>query len=178
MKLVVLYGAPASGKLTIANELAAISDCKVFHNHLVIDVVEPIVTRKYSKFAELIYSIQRSVIAAAIAAGQNNVVMTFPYAANLQRDKDFIAGITNYGRTHGAEVYPIFVHCSEATLRRRATDDSRKAYGKITTVETMNTMIAKYDFHTPLAIEGGAMIDSDKLSAKAAAERIRILADL
>ena len=39
MKLIFLYGLPATGKLTVAHELAAITGFKVFHNHLVVDVL-------------------------------------------------------------------------------------------------------------------------------------------
>ena len=42
MKLVILYGAPASGKLTIATELGKRTGFKVFHNHLSIDCVRPV----------------------------------------------------------------------------------------------------------------------------------------
>jgi broad-specificity NMP kinase len=42
MKLIFIYGAPAVGKLTVANEIARQTNFKVFHNHLSIDCIEPI----------------------------------------------------------------------------------------------------------------------------------------
>ena len=177
MKLVILYGPPAAGKLTIANELATISNIKVFDNHQVIDIIEPIVTRKYKDFAELIYTTQRKIVAAAVAANQENVVMTFPYAANLQRDVDFISGLTNDSRADGAEVYPVFLKCDPDTLRKRATEESRKAKGKITTVEIMNQMIDKYDFDTPLNINGEVIFDTKAMLAKDVAAAIKKLAN-
>ena len=38
--LVLLHGRPASGKLTIANQLNALLGLRVFHNHLTIDVAK------------------------------------------------------------------------------------------------------------------------------------------
>ncbi|CAN5868612.1 hypothetical protein BH24ACI1_BH24ACI1_04510 [soil metagenome] len=42
MKLIFLYGAPAVGKLTVADKIAEQTRYKVFHNHLSIDCIEPI----------------------------------------------------------------------------------------------------------------------------------------
>ena len=39
MKLLFLYGPAASGKLTIARELATLTGFALFHNHLVVDAV-------------------------------------------------------------------------------------------------------------------------------------------
>jgi len=178
MKLVILYGPPAAGKLTIANDLAKLANIKVFDNHQVIDIIEPIVTRKYADFADLIYKIQRSIVDAAVDANQQNVVITFPFAANLQRDVDFITNLTDDARKKGVDVYPVFLTCDEDTLRSRATEESRKAKGKITTVELMNTMIEKYDFKSPLRIEGEVTFDTDAMTSEEVAIEIKKLADL
>lgn len=39
MKLVILYGPPAVGKLTVGAELAELTGFKLFHNHLTTDMV-------------------------------------------------------------------------------------------------------------------------------------------
>ena len=178
MKLVILYGPPAAGKLTVAKELAAIADVKIFDNHQVIDIIEPIVTRKYSDFAKLIYDTQRSIIEAAIKANQVNVAITFPYAANLERDVDFITKLVSFTREQGSKAYPIFLKCDTETLMKRALEPSRKAYGKITTTEIMTQMVEKYDFDTPLNIRGNATFSTNDMSAKEVAAEIKKLASL
>ena len=42
MKLVIIQGPPAAGKLTVATELAAPTSFKLFHNHASIDCVKPV----------------------------------------------------------------------------------------------------------------------------------------
>ena len=42
MQLVFLYGQVASGKLTIARELAKLSGMALFHNHLIVDAVHAV----------------------------------------------------------------------------------------------------------------------------------------
>ena len=51
MKLILLYGPPAVGKLTIAKELARLTGFKLFHAHLTSDVVEAIFPRGTPRFA-------------------------------------------------------------------------------------------------------------------------------
>ncbi len=53
MTFVLLYGPPAVGKLTVANELAKLTDFKVFHNHLSIDLVEAVFPEAHRLLAEL-----------------------------------------------------------------------------------------------------------------------------
>ena len=45
MKLILLYGPPAVGKLTIAKEIARLTGFKLFHAHLTSDLVEAIFPR-------------------------------------------------------------------------------------------------------------------------------------
>jgi tRNA uridine 5-carbamoylmethylation protein Kti12 len=178
MKLIILYGPPAAGKLTIANELASIADIKVFDNHQVIDIIEPIVTRKYADFAKLIYDTQRSIIKATVKADQLNVVITFPYAANLEGDVDFLTELVNSTREQGSEAYPVFLTCDTEMLMKRVLEPSRKTYGKITTTEIMGQMIEMHDFDTPLQITGNATFNTKDMSAKDVATEIKKLAGL
>ena len=40
VKLIFVYGLPATGKLTVARELSSLTGYKVFHNHLVVDLLQ------------------------------------------------------------------------------------------------------------------------------------------
>jgi dephospho-CoA kinase len=42
MKLIFIYGPPASGKLTIARKLSELTGLPVFHNHLIVDAVQSV----------------------------------------------------------------------------------------------------------------------------------------
>lgn len=176
MKLIILYGPPAVGKLTIASELAGTTDVKVFDNHQVIDMFSSLVSREYSEFSPTVYEIIRTILEAVIKADQSNVVITFAYAANIPRDVEFLNQIISFARKHGSEVYPVFLQCDNSTLLQRATESSRKAYGKITTREAMQAAIHKYDFNTPLDIEGNVTFNTAEKSAKEVAAEIMKLA--
>jgi hypothetical protein len=53
MKLLFLYGPVASGKLTIARELATLTGFALFHNHLVVDAVAAVFPFGSERFVKL-----------------------------------------------------------------------------------------------------------------------------
>ena len=53
MQLIFLFGPPASGKLTVARELAALTGYRVFHNHLVVDALLAVFDFGSRPFVEL-----------------------------------------------------------------------------------------------------------------------------
>ena len=42
MKFVIIFGPQAVGKMTVGHELEKVTDLKLFHNHMSIDLVNPI----------------------------------------------------------------------------------------------------------------------------------------
>lgn len=40
-KLLILFGPPAVGKMTVGKELSALTGMKLFHNHMTIELVLP-----------------------------------------------------------------------------------------------------------------------------------------
>ena len=42
MRVIFIYGPPASGKLTVARELAKCTRMALFHNHMIVDAVESV----------------------------------------------------------------------------------------------------------------------------------------
>ena len=68
MKFVLIYGPPAVGKLTVANEIARRTGFKVFHNHLTVDLVDSVFPRGTPSFAKLIWEIRLAIFAEAAQA--------------------------------------------------------------------------------------------------------------
>ena len=65
MKLIFIYGLPATGKLTVAVELAAMTGYKLFHNHLVVDLLLSVFDFGSPPFVELREDIWLSVFEQA-----------------------------------------------------------------------------------------------------------------
>jgi len=68
MKLIIIHGPPAAGKLTVANALSLRTYFKVFHNHLTIDCTEPVFEFGTDAFWEINLRLRVEVIAEANCA--------------------------------------------------------------------------------------------------------------
>ncbi|MEO5859956.1 MAG: hypothetical protein ABIR33_13515 [Pyrinomonadaceae bacterium] len=79
MKLLIIYGAPAVGKLTIATEVARRTGFKLFHNHVSIDCVKAVFDFGTRPFMTMIEMIRFAMIAEAAREGVD-LIHTFVYA--------------------------------------------------------------------------------------------------
>jgi RNase adaptor protein for sRNA GlmZ degradation len=169
MKLIFIYGAPAVGKLTVANEIAKKTDYKVFHNHLSIDCIEPIFDFGTASFFRLIELIRVETIAEA-ARENVNLIYTFCYAKDS--DDAHVAKITETVESNGGEVCFVLLTCARGKLERRVLTESRKKFGKANNLEILNEILDKYDLFSPVPERESLQIDNTNLSPTQAAQGI------
>ena len=169
MKLIFIYGAPAVGKLTVANEIAEQTDFKVFHNHLSIDCIKPIFPFGTKSFGKLIDLIRVETIAEAARVGQN-LIHTFCYAKDS--DDNYVAQITKTVESNGGEVCFVLLTCEQNELEKRILEESRKQFGKANNREILHEILDKYDLFSPVPERESFQIDNTNLSPAAAARSI------
>src|SRR4029434_8867211 len=116
MKLILLYGPPAVGKLTIAREIARLTGFKVFHAHLTVDLVASIFPRSAPAYLQLVWDIRFAVFVQAGRAHLDGLIFTTVYG----RDREpFIARSVEVVESYGGEVYFVHLSCHTETLRQR-----------------------------------------------------------
>jgi tRNA uridine 5-carbamoylmethylation protein Kti12 len=76
MRLIFIYGPPASGKLTVATELVKLTGFKLFHNHVSIQFVQSIFEFGTKTFWRLTSKYRLEMLEEASKAGVN-VIFTF-----------------------------------------------------------------------------------------------------
>ncbi len=169
MKLVFIYGAPAVGKLTVANELAAQTDFKVFHNHLSIDAIEPIFQFGTKSFWKLVDLIRFETVGEA-ARENVNLIYTFCYAKGS--DDAHVARITEAVETNGGEICFVLLTCERDELERRVLEESRRKFGKANNLEILNEILDKHDLFSPVPERESLQVDNTNLSSELAAQKI------
>ena len=169
MKLLFIYGPPAVGKLTVANEVAKRTGFKVFHNHLSIDAVLPIFefgTKPFGRLVELI-----RVETVAEAARENiDLIFTFCYAKGL--DEEHVEKVERAAMENGAEVHYVLLTCNSDELKRRIVAEERKAFRKANTIEMIEMFLEKYELRSPIPDRDTLVIENSSVSADIAAEQI------
>jgi broad-specificity NMP kinase len=172
MKLIVLYGPPGVGKLTVAKELAPRIGAQVFHNHVVIDAVEPIITRQHPRFTPIVYSLQRQILTAALEAKAVDIIFTFAFSLDEREGVELLDSLIAAGGEYGVEVMLVHLTCDHASLRRRIAENSRRTHGKLTDVAHLDEMLRRYDLFSPHPHPAQLRIDTTDLAPAETAARI------
>ncbi len=169
MKLLLIYGPPAVGKLTVANYLAKRTGFKVFHNHLSIDAILPVFEFGSQPFFKLVEMIRVETVAEA-ARGNVDLIYTFCYAKGL--DEMHVEKVERAARDNGGEIFFVLLTCDADELKRRIVQEDRRKFGKANTVEMMEMFLETYDLSSAVRYSDTLMIDNTGLSPDDAAERI------
>lgn len=171
MKLVVLYGAPGVGKLTVARELAAVTGYKVFHNHLTVDLVLSVFPFGTEQFERLSTMMRLAMFEEAAKANVLGVIFTLVYAAGV--DDSFIQQIRDSVEPFGGEVNFVLLTCDSEVLRQRVAHESRAAFGKLRDPEVVEELFAGYHLATPVPHAPSLVIDNTDVSPSEVAARIK-----
>lgn len=169
MKLILLYGSPAVGKLTVANEIALKTDFKVFHNHLTIDAVEPIFAFGSAPFWKLVHLFRIETVAEAARAGQN-LIYTFCYAKDS--DDEHVRLITKTVEENGGEISFVLLVAEKTEIEKRVLCESRKRYGKAKDTKMLREIWDRYDLFSPVPDRESLIVNNTNLSAELTAVKI------
>ena len=143
MKLLFLHGAPAAGKLTVAKALLRIFPGRLMDNHAAIDLALTVFAFGAPGFWELVHDVRRSALNAAAEHRVPLLVTTFCYAE--PEDREQFGQIEEIMRRHGAELLPVFLHCSREEALRRVCNPNRVERRKISSGEHLIRELDRYN---------------------------------
>ncbi len=169
MKLIFIYGSPAVGKYTVANEIARLTNYKVFHNHLTVDAVLPIFEFGSPPFTKLNNEFRKLLIAEAVS-NNVNLISTYCYAKGL--DDERVEELLKLVEDNGGEVSLVLLTCERKELEKRVLAESRQKFEKVKTVELLDEVLEKYELFSTLPNRESLIIDNTNLSAETVARQI------
>jgi hypothetical protein len=172
MKLIILYGAPAVGKLAVGKELEKITGYKLFHNHLSLDMVEGIFTSKDKIFWPLVQKFRLEMIDAAAKEKVKGVIFTSGYSG--QPKDETLEGMIKIVKKYGGKTYFVHLVCSREEMFRRVKSTDRKKHLKTTTIARLKKLLPHWDMDKEIPFkEENIRIDNTKISAKNVANMIK-----
>ena len=170
MKLLVLHGPPAVGKLTIGREVAARTGWRLFHNHLVVDAALAVYDFGTPGFVALREEMWWAVFRRVLADNPPGLIFTFnPENTVPQRFIDELGAEVAAG---GGEVIPIELTASEPEIERRLGAASRRQHGKLVDLALYRGLRDAGVFRTPVLPPPRLRIASDLMTPPEAAEKI------
>jgi hypothetical protein len=116
MRLVVIFGPPAVGKMTVGHALATLTGMRLFHNHMTIELVLRFFNYGEPPFQRLVSEFRSRILDEVAQSTLPGLIFTFVWALDDASDRAFIERCAQPFRARGAPVH--FVEL-EATLDER-----------------------------------------------------------
>ncbi len=170
MNLVFIYGSPATGKLTVATELAKLTGYKLFHNHLTVDLVESLFEFGTERASRLSAKFRLEMFEEAGKAKLPGIIFTYVYVKDS--DDKFVTQVINTQKTYGGAVMFVLLNCKKEELSKRVENDSRKNFTKVQEADKLNELFRKYEMTSPVPHQKSLIIDNTNLSPQKVAKQI------
>jgi hypothetical protein len=170
MKLIFIYGPPAVGKLTVANELAALTGYKVFHNHVTVDLALGFFEFGSRGFGRLVDAVRMLMFEVAATEKLDGLIFTFVYGA--PHDDPFIERVLRVVEGKGGEVCFVQLFCDPPVLEERVVQPERACYKKLASVEVLRELVGRHELFSPVPFRESLCLDTTYTPPRELAETI------
>jgi hypothetical protein len=173
VKLLFIYGRPAVGKLTVAREVAALTDGRLFHNHLAVNLALSVYDFGTPSFIALREKVWNDVFRRVLTDRLPLLIFTFnPEKTVPQR---YIDGLFAEIAAAGGEVIPVELFASESKIEERLGSASRRQEGKVMNVAMYRDLSSNGAFDSPVIPAPRLRIDTGEATPPEAARLIASL---
>jgi chloramphenicol 3-O-phosphotransferase len=143
MRLLFLHGAPASGKHTVAQEVARLTGGRLFDNHVAVDFARAIFDFDAPGFWALVHASRMLALEKAARHGVDLLIQTACYSH--PEDLPLLEDFERVLGTHGGQLLPVHLTCSPEALAARVDLPDRVAKKKIATREGLDRCLARWN---------------------------------
>lgn len=122
MKLVVIFGPQAVGKMTVGHELEKMTGLKLFHNHLTIELVHPFVSVGTDAGKRLVKLFRDEIFKEVSSSDMEGLIFTFICNFDNEREWKYLQDVGDLFKKNGGEAYFVELEAdTEERLRRNST---------------------------------------------------------
>jgi len=171
MPFVFIFGRPATGKLTVARELARLTGFRLFHNHLIVDAAKAVYDFGTPGFIALRDDLWRAAF-TRLSRDPALPGLVFTFNPENSVPQAFVDDLFALFDQAGATVHCIELTCPEAEIERRLDSAVRHEFGKLTDVALYRTLRDQGAFETPVIRRNRLVIDTHASTPSEAAQRI------
>jgi len=177
MKLLIIAGDAAVGKMTVGQEIARRTGLRLFHNHMSIELVLEVFGNRNAAADRRI----REAIFEEFAASENEgMIFTYIWAFDVPADTEYIVKMADIFRARGAEIYCAELDAPQEVRLARNRTENRLANkpSKRDIAASDARLIRDNERHRMISRDGEVpfehfiRIENADISAAEAAERI------
>ena len=174
MTLLVLCGLPGVGKLTVGREVARITGYRLFHLHLLVDMIGALFDFGSAGFRDLrdalLPQIIRRAAAATGAEALSGLILTMMFESTVSGS--WFHGITADVEQAGGRALLAELTCAREQHAARLTSPERRRFKKLVSLPLFEEILAGGHFRRPESLVPDLVLDTTGLSPQAAAQRI------
>ncbi len=178
MKLVLIVGSGAVGKMTVGQELMKRTGLRLFHNHM---MIEPVIEIFGGWRGDVINRLRSVVLEEFVKSDYEGMIFTYMWAFDMPSDWDYIQEVVGLFEDNGAEIYCVeLVASQEIRLQRNRTENRLNNKASKRDVEFSEGLIRKEDANYRLVSREGEIpfanyirIDNSRLSPEKVAQQIQ-----
>jgi hypothetical protein len=122
MKLLLLFGNCAAGKMTVGQELTKITPFRLFHNHM---MIEPVLEVFGDFNVKTIFKLRDVVFEEFAKTDHYGLIFTFMWAFDRQEDWDYIAHVKDCFGLKEEDIYYVELVASQETRLLRNVSENR-----------------------------------------------------
>ena len=143
MKLLLLFGNSAVGKMTVGQELCKITPFRLFHNHM---MIEPVLEIFGDFHAEAIKKLRETIFDEFAKTDRFGLIFTFMWAFDRQEDWDYIEFVKKrFGLPEEDIYYVELIAPQEIRLARNATENRLNNKASKRDIEASNRRLINDD---------------------------------
>ena len=148
MKLVLIVGAGAVGKMTVGQELMKITNLRLFHNHMMIEPVLEI----FGKFkGDTILKLREVIFDDFVNGDNEGMIHTLMWAFDMKSDWEYVENLVS----KFDEVYCVeLIASQEVRLERNKTENRLINKASKRDIEASNGRLLNEDRHRLVSNEG------------------------
>jgi len=174
LKLILIYGPPGVGKLSVAKELKQLTGFPVLHNHLVADLIWSIFNAYGAAHTKDLNSrIKMDVFEHASKTGLEGIISTFVYYHDVQAFAALRSWVSLMEKLKG-EIFFFKIFCDIEEHEKRVSDPSRQKTKKLNELGKFRELMLKENLCAtiPMDIAPSIEIDTTLLSPEEVAALI------
>ncbi|WP_409254211.1 shikimate kinase [Bacillus sp. SCS-153A] len=123
MKFVLIFGPQAVGKMTVGQSLSKQTDMKLLHNHMTIDLLEPLFGFTPEMW-KLTHQFREEIFKSFSKTDEKGLITTFVWAFNQREDWEFVEKTCAIFKSQGAEVFLVELEADvDERLKRNQTSN-------------------------------------------------------
>ncbi len=169
MKMIIIYGPPGVGKLTVAKRLASKTKFKLFHNHLTTDLIASFFELWSDSFWNTLDEVRVFLFTMA-ADNDLDIIFTFVYESGI-KDRLLKKYIDIYEKKGGI-VHLVQLTASLDALKNRISEPDRQKYFKLYGTDALESYLLKINPFLQVSQRDSLVIDNTNLSVDTVVEKI------